>query len=251
MPDLGKSTNLKIQAIRDWLKVQGIPSLEDWLDRFAGQQFEGSTIDKASLFKKLLSIKGVLTEEQEKFIDARVGTGRLLFYKGRRTTKQYASNLAVGWIVEDVLREAFAERGIVITDTGDDREREYLAAPSADADWNLNGSPVELYVDFLGTWRSQGFVDLKAGKMTRLKAGKLTILCYDLGSGEWFLIERSYLDSLGPCGIPSRHNQAMDGKETWMVPLPAWPIVAEGPGEMDRFKKDPDVSSLFDSLIRT
>jgi hypothetical protein len=34
-----------------------------------------------------------------------------------------------------------------------------------------------------------------------------------------------------------------------MVPFPAWPIVADGPGNNDHFRKRPGCSTLFDLMI--
>ncbi|GEM_PF-2116020 len=197
---------------------------------------------------KGLEPENELTDEQVGFADSRVGTGRLRFYRGRRTNAQYAANLAIGWMVEDIVKDAFAAEGIVIVDTGDDREREYLKAPSANADWSVDGNALEFYVDFLGTWRRQGLIDLKAGKISRLNRGVLTILCYDLHDREWFLIDKTAVDELCPGGNELRNNPAMDGKYTGMVPIPDWPVHHEGPNGIGSFRKNPARTSLFDAL---
>lgn len=251
MPDLGPSTNAKVEAFRTWLEAQGLPSLPELLDRYGEDCFEGTSIRKAELFKNLLIRERELTVEQDEFVNQRVGTGRLRFYRGRRTNAQYAANLAIGWMVEDIIKDALLRRGIVIADTGDDREREYLIAPSATADWSLDGTPLELYVDFLGTWRRQGFIDLKNGKVTRLMNGQLTIVCYDLHNRQWFLIDKAAIDELCPNGIEMRVNSAMDGKCTGMVPTPSWPEFARGPGTQDRFIRNPSRVSIFDSLAES
>lgn len=195
-------------------------SLDDYLySRFDGATFADSDIDKGHLFSVLCSeeMEG-LSGTEHKFLQIRLGSGKLAFYSGKRSVEQYAFDLVSGWIVEDLLKERLAEYGYDVKTIGDDKEREFLEAPSASADWLVNGVSAECFVDFLGTWMEQKYMDVKPGKMRRLETGEMIMYCYDLNSDIFVSVGPDEILKVcdGRIPAPTRHPQW--NKETYQIP---------------------------------
>lgn len=195
-------------------------ALNDYLEsRFGDAQFADSDVDKGHLFTTLCSENmEEMTAREHRFLESRLGTGTLAFYSGKRSVEQYAFDLVSGWIVEDLLKERLADYGYDVKTMGDDKEREFLEAPSAAADWRVDGVSAECFVDFLGTWLEQKYMDVKPGKMRRLETGEMIMYCYDLNSDVFVSVGTDEILKVcdGKIPTPTRHPQW--NKETYHIP---------------------------------
>lgn len=187
--------------------------------RFNGSTFEDSAVDKGHLFSILCSedMSGMSASEH-RFLQERLGTSGLAFYSGKRTVEQYAFDLVSGWIVEDLLKARLIEYGYEVKTLGDDKEREFLKAPSASADWLVDGVSAECFVDFLGTWLKQEYMDVKPGKMQRLKTGEMVMYCYDLPSDTFVSVGADEILAVCDGKIPTPIMHPQWKKETYQIP---------------------------------
>lgn len=187
---------------------------------FGEKHFRDTKILKRHLFLALCTPGTALSGPQHRLLDERLGSGRMRFYAGRRSPAQYAFDLFSGWLVEDLLKQRFVDAGQEIETIGDDREREFLVAPSASSDWLLAGEEVECFVDFLGTWEKQGYLDLKPGKMRRLLNSKMRLYCHVLPTNRSFWMGKPEIlaQSGGIEPKPVFHPQW--SKEVFQIGLP-------------------------------
>ena len=189
-------------------------------DEYGGKSFSGWEVDKGALFHNLCFAKSDddFSETERNFLADRLERPQMAHLSGGRTSREYAFDMLVGWTVEDLLAKHLRTHGHEVETVGDDSEREFLLAPSARPDWLMDGAEVECFVDFLGSWKKQGYMDVKPGKMKRLLAGTATMYCHDLVHGQGVILDGEEI--LRRCGgeppEPTMHPRW--NKETFQVP---------------------------------
>ncbi len=194
------------------------------LDGFAKQTFgkdcfSGTTVSKAQLVLELLN-------DELSPISWRLIRDRLRehpFLTDRRHTEEYAFDVALGWLEEELLIAELAKRlpkGTALDRVGVDREREFLSLNiRATADVAIR-SPhrrllVDIFVDHKSTWRRNGGMDLKQGKLNHFSRGRLDyVLGLDLVARRFYLV-----DGRAAVGVATFANAAMGGTETARVAL--------------------------------
>ena len=224
LPPMSAARLRKLGVLRQWLGLRGYGTIAAAVSAAVaeGEMLDGTDIDKRELFTTLLSEARELSAEQEALLVARLGTGRLGFYRGNnRSEVDYAFDLVAGWIVEDILALERNKRGQKIAHRGDDKARDFLQAPTADPDFELEGRAVDLFADFTGTWTRQKYFDFKPGKWNRLMKGTEEVLCVDLSSDLGILIS-SARQAIELCGgtAPEPSFNPRFGKETYRIPTP-------------------------------
>lgn len=210
----------KVRALEKVVRAMTGMALIQYLhSRFIGISFADSDVDKGNLFSILCSddMDGLIAVEH-KFLQTRLGTGKLAFYSGKRSVEQYAFDLISGWIVEDLLKARLTDYGYDVKTIGDDKEREFLEAPSAAADWLVDGVSAECFVDFLSTWLTQKYMDVKPGKMQRLATGEMIMFCYDLNSDVFVSVGTDEILKVCDGKIPSPTRHPQWNKETYHIP---------------------------------
>lgn len=178
------------------------------ISKYQGQYFKDSSIHKHDFFKELLEDQ--LTNASETFINHRCDLTRL---RDSRTPLEYGKELAIGWIMEDVLLEAIASVGIEIELQGFDQRREFLDQEqiSARSDYwiRLDGELVslELVTSWGNYWQSSDKLDLRDSKFKSMVTKAERTLC--LG------VEASSLN--GFCLDMQKDKDLFESK-----PNPAW-----------------------------
>jgi len=194
--------------------------------------FTGTTISKAQLVLELL--KDELSPISWRLIRDRLRTRP--FLTDRRHTEEYAFDVALGWLEEELLIKALEKpkrlpEGTVIDRVGVDSEREFLSRGiKATADIEIRTPHkrlrVDIFVDHKGTWKKNGGMDLKQGKLNDLDSGQLDyVLGLDLVAGQFYLADRRATGGVEPVA-----NAAMGGTKTARIPL-GCPLTLEATSE--------------------
>jgi hypothetical protein len=146
--------------------------------KYEDQYFKDSSIHKYDFFKELLEDQ--LTGASETFINSRCNLTRL---RDNRTPLEYGKELAIGWLMEDVILEAISRTGINIELQGFDQRREFLDQEqiSARSDyWIKLGEELvslELVTSWTSYWQSSDKLDLRASKFKSMVTKAERTLC--------------------------------------------------------------------------
>lgn len=195
-------------------------TLEGFTKRTSGKAcFAGTSVSKSHLVLELLN-------DELSPISWRLIRDRLRehpFLTDRRHTEEYAFDVALGWLEEELLIAELDKRlpkGTVLDRVGVDREREFLSLNiRATANVAIRSSSkrilVDIFVDHKGTWRSNRGMDLKKGKLNHFAKGRLDyVLGLDLVARRFYLV-----DGRAAVGVATFANAAMGGTETARVAL--------------------------------
>jgi hypothetical protein len=143
----------------------------------------------------------------------------------RRHTEEYAFDVALGWLEEELVIEQLGMRlpkSTSIKRIGIDSQREFLSLNiRATADLEVRSAHrvllIDIFVDHKGTWRKNRGMDLKQGKLRHFAAGRLDlVLGVDLDARRFHLVSAAEA-----IGLPMFANAAMGGTETARVPMGA------------------------------
>lgn len=162
------------------------------IDKYKDQYFQDSSIHKYDFFRELLS--DCLTGPSETFLNARCDLTRL---RDSRTPVEYGKELAVGWLMEDVLLHAIENIGVEVQFQGFDQRREFLDKEkiSARSDYwiVINGETIslELVTSWGSYWQSSDKLDLRDSKFKSMitKAEKTLCLGVEASSLNGFCID--------------------------------------------------------------
>lgn len=147
------------------------------LENYKKTTFPKTNINKSETFKNALN-RTINSQEVQYF-----NTICELPHKDTRTATQYAVDLILGWITEDITILYLTNNGITCTMTGTDNEREFLTPSQIDSTPDLSVShqnsqptPVELIYDYTGYWQKTNKLDLRLNKYDNLKKHNALIL---------------------------------------------------------------------------
>ena len=210
---------LKRMSFEALLGDQG-ETLEKFAKRVFGSScFQGTQISKTTLILELL--KDELSPSSWRLIRDRLRERP--FLTDRRHTEEYAFDVALGWLEEEFVISEFGKRlskGIVIDRVGIDRAREFLSLNiRATADLAVRSANqrllIDIFVDHKSTWRRNGGMDLKKGKLGHFARGRLDyVLGLDLVARRFYLVNGKAV-----IGVPPIANAAMGGTETARITL--------------------------------
>ncbi len=124
-------------------------------------QTVGNDLRKAELFKSATTAS--YTRRQAMYI---LDTCDLEHNRDSRSPLQYATDLIIGWLCEDAVVKILDNRGVVATQIGSDRERNFLTktAITHGADIQIEDSKIELLFDFTNHWSQKDKLDLRDNK---------------------------------------------------------------------------------------
>lgn len=189
---MGKPTYVAKKAMIAKVATELGVDFELIVDKYKDQYFEDSSIHKYDFFKELLSDS--LSGPSETFLNARCDLTRL---RDSRTPIEYGKELAVGWIMEDVLLQAIENIGVDVQFQGFDQRREFLEKEkiSARSDYwiVIDGETVslELVTSWGSYWQSSDKLDLRDSKFKSMisKAEKTLCLGIEASSLNGFCID--------------------------------------------------------------
>lgn len=215
----GELYALKRNSFEALLAEQGVTLATFAKKVFGTTCFQGTSIAKAELVVQLL--KDELSPTSWRLIRDRLREHP--FLTDRRHTEEYAFDVALGWLEEELVISEFQSRlpsGIAIERVGIDRAREFLSLNiRATADLSVRSAHrrllIDIFVDHKSTWRRNGGMDLKQGKLGHFARGRLDyVLGLDLVARRFYLV-----DGAAVIGAPTFANAAMGGTETARIAL--------------------------------
>ena len=139
-----------------------------------------SPIDNYSdpiLFRKILGLSGEwFSDDENKLKQILLGTAH---HRDFRNIRQYAFNLILNWLVEDLILQLLEKSGLKVTKEGSDANRDLLMGKQVSAEPDLmvikdNENWIEVianyptYKGFSSFWEQEGFFDLRDNKYLQL-----------------------------------------------------------------------------------
>lgn len=108
----------------------------------------------------------------------------------RRTPEEYALDLVSSWVFEDTLLK-YGSKHLSLTLNGADRTREILSNTrvSSASDFMLAGRCLEVVNSYTKYWKVKKQIDLRDNKYNKLKAKKSLLLCVDVYSKNFFVLD--------------------------------------------------------------
>jgi len=155
-------------------------------------------------------LKDELTNEHIDYLEEKLGD--LEHLKDQRSDPEYALELVMGWLIEDVILDILSDEHDVSRGSADS-EREFLASPDATADLEVNVEgeevPIEITQDYTGFWQRKGeSSNLRDNKFKNLIDEGALILGLDIENEELFLIKAEEADKEGKQYNPRINKQA-------------------------------------------
>lgn len=169
----------KISILNTFFNKLGLNVVE-FLEHYQNQFFPKTKIEKSSVFKNL--INNCLTEEQQNYIDQMCN----LPNRDSRTPTEYARDLVISWLVEDIIQVYLG-----LSKNGADAQRDFLRKGQIkyDSDFIHNNRHLELYVNFTNYWTKTKKIDLRMDKYQHLVDNKALLLGIAFESCQFFLID--------------------------------------------------------------
>jgi hypothetical protein len=166
----------KCQGIQNLAKTTNT-DINEILKNYNTATFPKTNINKQNTFKNALN-RTINSQEVQYF-----NTICELPHKDTRTATQYAVDLILGWITEDITIRYLTNNAITCTMTGTDNERQFLTPSQIDSTPDLSityenskPTPLELIYDYTGYWQKTNKLDLRLNKYDNLKTHNALIL---------------------------------------------------------------------------
>jgi hypothetical protein len=166
----------KCQGIQKFAEITNV-DINAVLEKYATATFNKTTINKRDAFKGALNRK-VTAEEVQYF-----KTVCELPNKDARKPSQYAIDIILGWITEDITIIYLSNSGISCVMAGTDKKREFLNPSQIGSNPDLfifyrdsQPAPLELIYDYTGYWEKANKLDLRLNKYENLKKRNALIL---------------------------------------------------------------------------
>lgn len=123
--------------------------------------------------------------------------GDMKRYMDSRNPSEYACDLLLGWVLEDMVLQSFYDIGLECNLVSKDRQREFLKAPSSDIDLMLCLADkkilVEHVTDHTGYWLKNGKLHLRENKFEKLIQDNGILMGFDLFNYKFFIDQISNL----------------------------------------------------------
>lgn len=169
----------KIGILNTFFNKLGL-NLIEFLDHYQNQFFPKTKIEKSTVFRNL--INNCLDEQQQDFIN------RICDLPNRdsRTPTEYARDLVISWLIEDILQVYLG-----LSKNGADSQRDFLKKGQIkyDSDFIHNDRHLELYVNFTNYWTKTKKIDLRMDKYQHLVDNNALLLGIAFESCQFFLID--------------------------------------------------------------
>lgn len=177
----------KIEILKAFLDSNFQTNVDDFV-----MDLYGST-DKGEFFVRMLSDK--ITQKDYDFLQEKLGA--LSHLRDSRTSAEYATDLIMGWVIEDAILKLFEQFGYEIVLSSADKNREFLKRPKATADYAIKDKEtgkqfaVELAKDYTGYWKKTGKIQLRDKKYENLAKENGLLLGLDFMRESFFILDSS------------------------------------------------------------
>lgn len=197
----------KLLALASYLETD----LEKIVNSYGHSCFLHTEINKKEFFNNFLN--GQISDAEGAQIADKC---RLDFHRDMRSSLNYALDLILGWLVEDLILNKMKALGSSIELDGADKSREFLKGYeiTVDSDFLIDGingpQSIELVVSWDDYWKNTNSLDLRSSKYEKLLKSKLDarILAIDVSSQEGMVLTTTDIQSK----IRRRNNPAWGGK---------------------------------------
>jgi hypothetical protein len=197
----------KLLALASYLETD----LEKIVNSYGSSCFLHTEISKKEFFSSFLN--GQISDAEGAQIADKC---RLDFHRDMRSSLNYALDLILGWLVEDLILNKMKALGSSIELDGADKSREFLKSYeiTVESDFVIDGingpQSIELVVSWDDYWKNTNSLDLRSSKYEKLLKSKLDvrILAIDVSSQEGMVLTTTDIQSK----IRRRNNPAWGGK---------------------------------------
>lgn len=163
---------------------------------------------------------------QYRFIKPIIDSPSLTFVRGMRTSEEYAIDLIVGWLIEDLIVKLLENKNLTIIPFGVDKERNFLSSRkgskrvevTADFVVKQSNKGFDIKSDLNGTWQTQQQIDIKEEGFNAIISKGIAIIGVDIMNRELFLLSKEFLKY---ANFESWKfiNPRMDRKTMYGIPL--------------------------------
>jgi len=225
--EIGEAYFEKHRFFQDLIEQQGQDLTSFVHEVFEDQYFSESDVKKVDFVTQILVDK--LSVKSWRFLRKKLR--RLAYLTDRRHPEEYVFDIILGWLTEELVINQIndcSSQNLEVQRIGIDSERELLSLNiRAIADIQIihegrDPIKIDIFADHRGTWVSNGYMDLKKGKIKHFEQGKLDyVLGLDVENVNWHLVDKAMAT-----GLKLSPNPAMGGTLTVQVPLPATATIA-------------------------
>lgn len=154
--------------------------LNQFLKLYEGQIMPETDLEKSSLFKNLIDSN--LNSAQYSYVNKVCN----LRNKDSRSSEEYARDLVISWLVEDMVKDY-----LQLQSNGADQERVFLTRHKIkyDSDFKAGNRLLELYVNFTNYWTKTKKIDLRMDKYLHLVEKKSLMLGIAFEDLKFYIID--------------------------------------------------------------
>ena len=204
LPELARLNNMyyepmttitQVKLVRRFLRHLAVDPL-DIYDQYAGQVF-CSGLSKQIAFREFL-INDSVSDEVIAELGTMCADSKLSSFRDSRTPEEYATELMLGWIVEDAVCFALSNKTTSAHLAGSDRFRDFLPAEKITTGQDIivsndeHAIGVEIMCDYGNWWLKHDKADLRGNKLNRLESSNSYILGISLQQPAFFFASLAY-----------------------------------------------------------
>ena len=147
------------------------------LDKYGNISFEGTSLSKKESFISLMRLNP--STELIRYLDSKTN---LSHFKDKRSNIEYAIDLVLGWLSEDIIISHLREKNLQCDLNGRDKYRDFLSAkdistqPDIKVKINDQYRALEIMNDWNDYWIRSDMLDLRDNKFLRLSNEKSLFL---------------------------------------------------------------------------
>ena len=147
------------------------------LDKYGNMSFEGTSLSKKESFISLMRLNP--STELIRYLDSKTN---LSHFKDKRSNIEYAIDLVLGWLSEDIIISHLREKNLQCDLNGRDKYRDFLSAkdistqPDIKVKINDQYRALEIMNDWNDYWIRSDMLDLRDNKFLRLSSEKSLFL---------------------------------------------------------------------------
>ena len=166
----------KIESLKQNFIILNV-DINKILDKYGNISFEGTSLSKKESFISLMRLNP--STELIRYLDSKTN---LSHFKDKRSNIEYAIDLVLGWLSEDIIISHLREKNLQCDLNGRDKYRDFLSAkdistqPDIKVKINDQYRALEIMNDWNDYWIRSDMLDLRDNKFLRLSNEKSLFL---------------------------------------------------------------------------
>ena len=217
---LSDKYSAKVDALWNLCDILDIEFNDLISELYGSDLFTDSEIKKIEVFAKLYHTKKI-EDSVCNYIISRLANKGLDHHKDSRTFINYATDLFLGWLSEDIVVSYMRNKGIKVILSGRDKNRELLSGRYvfADPDFKILIRNLEVDVEFMidwnNHWKSNLRCDVRSSKIDKLIRNSGIFLGLDANTG--MCIISKFENGLEHEWEFIESHQPYGGKSVWRI----------------------------------